>query len=113
MKALTGERLSGMIETAREKCVALEPSKLADLDENMAVEFSEHFEFQQLQAQAHVQGILTPEAAQIVYASLGEVGSSENGGWAAGTDTATKVIVTQLMSELLRLKLAKRGVVKV
>jgi len=110
MKALTGERLSGMIDTARDKCKALDPDALANLDAGMAIEFSEHFEYQQLQAQYHASGLLTSEAAQIVYASLGEVGSDSNGGWASGTDTATKVIVTQLMGELLKLKLARRGV---
>jgi hypothetical protein len=94
-----------MIHTAREKCNALELVKLAELDDNMNIEFDEHFKFQQLQAEYHAGGLLTPEAAQVVYLALGEVWSSKNGGWAADTDTATKVIVTQLMQELLTLSL--------
>jgi hypothetical protein len=68
----------------------------------MAVEFDEHFAFQQAQARAHVEQRLTTDEAQVVYVALGEVGSQSNGGWAAGTDTATKVAVTLAMGELLR-----------
>jgi hypothetical protein len=108
--ALTGERLSNMIAQSREKCKALDPGKLADIDKTLDLTFDEHFKFQELQAQNHAGGILTTEAAQIVYAALGEVGSPGNGGWTAGVDTATKFIVTQLMGELLKLDLKRRGV---
>ena len=110
MNALTAERLSGLIASTREKCDALSPDELSNLDKGMAVDFEEHFKFQELQSQFHAGGLLTPEAAQIVYNSLGEVGSDSNGGWSANTDTATKVIVTKLMDELLRLQLRQRGV---
>ena len=110
MNALTAERLSNMIATAREKVGKLSVSELADLDNGMAVEFDEHYEYQQLQARFHATGMLTPEAAQIVYIALGECGSVNNGGWATNTDTATKVIVTQLMHELLQLSLKQRGI---
>jgi hypothetical protein len=74
---------------------------LADLDATLAVTFEEHFAFQNAQARAHVTGLLTTDEAQVVYVALGEVGDPGNGGWAAGTDLATKVVVTQLMGELL------------
>lgn len=106
MQALTSERLNRMIEECRTKCEALDPEKYEELDKEMAVDFSDHFQFQQLQASCHVQGVLTSEAAQIVYVALGEIGSESNGGWAAGTDLPTKVIITQLMGELLKLKIA-------
>jgi len=110
---LDGDRLSAMIEVSREKIKEVEadkPGMAANLDKELAVDFEEHFKYQQLQAEFHAAGRLTPDAAQIVYVALGEIGDSDNGGWAAGTDLATKVIVTQLMGELLRLKLAQRGV---
>lgn len=110
MKALTGEKLSRMIGECRVKCNALgtsDPTKLTELDKAMAVDFEEHFKFQQMQAEFHVGGLLEPEAAQIIYIALGEVGSVKNGGWAADTDTAQKVIVTQLMGELLTIKLSR------
>jgi hypothetical protein len=106
MSALTGTRLSRMISEAREKVKALDDAGRKRVDDGMAINGMEHFKFQEMQAESHATGMLTPEAAQIVYVSLGEVGSQKNGGWAAGTDTATKVIVTQLMGELLSLKLA-------
>ena len=105
---LSGERLRGLIAACRVKCDALEPSELAKLDAGMAVDFGEHFEYQETQALAHASGRLETDAAAVVYGALGEVGSSANGGWAAGTDTAAKVIVTQLVGELLRLRIAGR-----
>jgi hypothetical protein len=113
MKALTGERLKRMIAQSREKCEIMsesDPEKLDGIDKTLDLTFEEHFKFQNLQAENHAGGILTPEAAQIVYASLGEGYSDSNGGWTVGVDTATKFIVTQLMGELLKLKLKSRGV---
>ena len=79
----------------------LSSEELAKLDGEMAVSFEEHFRYQQSQAEAHASGKLSTDEAQIVYVALGEVGSSKNGGWAAGTDVFTKVAVTMLMGELL------------
>jgi hypothetical protein len=95
-------RIAKAVENARTSLAKLEADKVAKLDANMAVEFDEHFAFQQQQARAHALGRLTTEEAQVIYIALGEVGSSDNGGWAAGTDTATKVAVTLVMGELLR-----------
>jgi hypothetical protein len=74
------------------------------LDEGMSIDFDEHFAFQREQSQAHAGGILSPEVAQQVYNALGEVHTPSNGGWAKGTSTATKCLVTQLMHELLSRK---------
>lgn len=107
MQALTAERLNRMIGQSREKCNALDLAKLAEIDKELDIDFEEHFQFQQTQAEFHASGLLTPEAAQIVYAALGEVVSSKNGGWSAGVDTATKFMVTKLMEELLALKIKR------
>ena len=105
MPALTADKLNRLISECRVKCEALEPNKLKELDANYSLSFEEHFEFQQMQARAHASGLLSTEAARIVYIALGE-----GANWAANTDTATKVIVTQLMGELLdiRVKAATR-----
>ena len=94
-------RITRHIAGVRAKFDALTPKQQTELDATMAVEFNEHFGFQQAQARAHAEGKLTTDEAQIVYIALGEVGSPDNGGWAAGTDTPTKVSVTMLMGELL------------
>lgn len=75
--------------------------KLETFEREMDISFQEHFAFQNAQARAHASGKLTTEEAQIVYVSLGEVGSDSNGGWAQATDLATKVVVTMLMGELM------------
>ncbi len=100
---ITENRVSRAIEAARVKVSALDDGGAA-LDEAMAVGFEEHFQYQTEQARAHADGLLTTDEARILYVALGEVGSPENGGWAAGTDTATKVVVTRLMLEILERK---------
>ena len=94
-------RLASHIEMVRGKFSELDADAQTKLDTEMAVAFDEHFAYQNAQARAHAAGRLTTEEAQIVYHALGEVGSEENGGWAAGTDTPTKVSVTVLMGQIL------------
>ena len=67
----------------------------------MSISMHEHFAFQEAQSQAFVAGKLTLEEAALVYEALGEIHTDLNDGWAAGTDLATKVVVFQLMGELL------------
>lgn len=93
-------RIERHIAELRTRVAALDDVARENLDHDMAVDFEEHFAYQEAQAHAHVSGVLSTDEAQIVYWALGEVGSSANGGWAAGTDTATKVSVTLLMGEL-------------
>lgn len=105
MPGLTADKLNRLISECRVKCEALSSDKLKELDAGMALSSYDHFVFQEMQASAHAQGLLSTEAARIVYVALGE-----GANWAAKTDTATKVIVTQLMGELLdiRVKAATR-----
>jgi hypothetical protein len=98
---LTPNRLSATVDTVRAKLADLSAEDAAKLDAEMAVDWNEHFQYQEQQARAHAAGILSTDEALIVYAALGEVGAPSNGGWASGTDTATKVAVTLLMGELL------------
>lgn len=94
-------RIAAAVAKAQTKLDTLEPAAVAELDSTLAVEFDEHFAFQRAQSHAHAAGIITADEAMIVYRALGELGSSKNGGWAAGTTTATKVAVTMAMGELL------------
>jgi hypothetical protein len=102
-------RVSRAIDVAREAVSKLNAVAASELDTTLALDFDEHFAYQQAQARAHAEGVLTTDEAQIVYVALGEVGSPSNGGWATGTDTATKAVVTQLIGQLLagRLKAAR------
>lgn len=95
-------RVAAHIAQIQTKVDGLTAEKRNSLDAEMAVETFEHFAFQEAQARAHVSGKLTADEAMIVYTALGEVGSTKNGGWAAGTNLATKVTVTLLMGELVR-----------
>ena len=109
MFSLTANRLTRSYDEVKAKFDALSPDEQAKLDSEMAVSFEEHFSFQETQAWAHVSGILDTDEAQIVYVSLGEVGDPSNGGWSSETDTPTKVVVTLLMGQLLRMKIARHG----
>lgn len=60
---------------------------------------AEHFRYQQLQSEAHALGHITTEDAIVIYAALGE--APDASGWAAGTDLATKLIVTEALGELV------------
>lgn len=103
----TANRLTVAIEKVQAQIDAkLDETSAKALGDTLAVTFDEHFRFQELQAQAHVMQNLSTDEAQVVYIALGEVGSPSNGGWAADTSLATKVVVTQLMGELLAKKLA-------
>lgn len=99
-------RIGKAIDATRAKLEELNAVARDELDAAMAVDFEEHFAYQELQARSHLEGTLTTDEATIVYVALGEVGSPSNGGWASGTDLATKVVVTRLMAELLQKRLA-------
>lgn len=74
------------------------------LETSLAVDFKDHFDYQQIQANAFAMGKISLRDAQICYIALGEVWNESNGGFSKGTDLATKAIVTQLMGELLNVK---------
>ena len=75
--------------------------KLSQLEGKMAIDFQEHHAYQNAQAAAHAGGKLTLEEAAIVYRALGEWRNEANEGWSEGVDLATKVVVTQLIGELI------------
>ena len=75
--------------------------KLGELDGQMDITFREHFGYQNAQASAHASGRLSLEEAHLIYRALGEAHNTGNGGWAAGVDLATKVVVTRVMGELI------------
>jgi hypothetical protein len=98
-------RLTPAIERTRTKVEALDIATRKSLDENLDLDFEEHFQYQETQARAHVMEKLSADEAQVIYSALGEVGSSTNGGWARDTDLATKIIVTQIIGELLQMRI--------
>lgn len=83
----------------------IDAESLTSLQATLAVDFTEHFAYQDAQAWAHVSGIISTDEAQTIYVALGEVGSPDNGGWAAGTDLATKVVITEVVGSILRVKM--------
>ena len=78
---------------------------LEKLDKTMALNFSDHFEYQNLQAQAHASGKISADEARTIYAALGEVMSSKNGGWQPHVDLAMKTTITQIIGELISIRI--------
>lgn len=101
MTTTSSNIVADAVELVRGRLAELDARELAAFDAEMAVTAEEHFRFQQAQAEAHAGGYLSTEEALIIYAALGEYGSSRNGGWAAGTELATKVAVTLMMPSLI------------
>lgn len=105
ISTLTPNRLTAAIAAVQAQ-LDERPTVHAHLNAELAITFDEHFRFQQLQSQAHALGNLSTDEAQLVYLNLGIAFTPDNGGWHATTDLATKVVITQLMGELLQKKLA-------
>jgi hypothetical protein len=101
-------RLARAIEASRETFAKLPPEKVASTDAILALDFQEHFDMQRLQSTAHVMGLLSADEALVMYAALGELGSADNGYWAAGVDTPTKYACTRF-AELLAPDIIKAG----
>ena len=82
--------------------------KAAEMNDALAVTFAEHFAMQNAQSHAFAGGAISQGDATYIYAALGEGFDADNGGWASGTDVATKYVVTCAVGELLRRKIAAR-----
>jgi hypothetical protein len=95
-------RISSAITQIESRLEKLDESDRNKLERDMSVTFQEHFAYQTAQARAHAMGRITYDEAQIIYASLGEIGSDNNGGWSEGTTLAAKVAITSVMFDLIR-----------
>lgn len=81
--------------------------KLDNLDKALKTDLGDLFQYQQLQATAHAQGLLSTDEAELVYKLLGgEVPSEEK--WDK-LSIPEKVAITQVMDELLQMKLKAAG----
>jgi hypothetical protein len=105
--ALTSARLQAYISEMQEKLDNLTEEGRAKIEASVVITFEDHFQFQQLQAEFHASGMLTPEAAQIIYVALGDSFTETNGGWCKSTTTAKKIAIMKLMEELLNVKLVQ------
>lgn len=102
-------RIAKAIENLREQiATGLKPDgtpmgDLEKLDASLAIDIGELFAFQEAKSRAQVMGVLTVDEAMTIYAALGGEfgGVDSNGGWDSSADLATKVVVTQLMGELI------------
>lgn len=73
---------------------------LVEFERGLDNSLSEHFAYQTAQSRAHAAGKLSTGEAQIIYIALGDRPGTS--GWAANTDLATKLIVTEVLAEIMR-----------
>ena len=80
--------------------IGLNGSRIEDMKTDITLE--EFVAYQNAQAMAHASGRLTTDEAQTIYIALGgEQYHEASGGWAPDATLAAKIIVTQVMGELM------------
>ena len=82
---------------------------LERLDESFALGAADHAAFQGQQVKANATGRLNTDEALLIYHALGEWADESNGGWQAGVGIAAKVVITQIMQELLSEAIAAKA----
>lgn len=95
-------RMTEAVKDIENRLTIIDADARTKLERDLAIDFQEHFAYQTAQSRAFAMGRISQDEAQLIYASLGEIGSDSNGGWAEGTTLATKVAVTKVMLELIR-----------
>jgi hypothetical protein len=76
-------------------------ASLEQLEATLALIGKDHFDYQQVKSKAHALGKINTDEALTVHNALGDYPNADNGGWQSGVNLATKVIVTQMIKELL------------
>ena len=90
--------------------VGVDGRPVESLHDEMKLSLEEFVQFQNMQASAFVQGLLTTEEAQTVYIALG--GECFSPDWPEGTSLGTKTAITQVMLELIERRVkGRRGTV--
>jgi hypothetical protein len=98
-----GERIDAQGETG------LTGKPVDHLHEDLAISMAEFVAYQNAQTRAHVEGRITTEEASTLYMALG--GETYHGDWPKRTPLATKIVVTQVMHELISMEvMAETGV---
>ena len=95
------ERIDKLVKTGVDLQGNPITATLEKLDATMAVTASDHASYQTQQAQAAAAGRLNTDEALLIYTSLGDYADESNGGWTKGVGLATKVVITQVLAELL------------
>ena len=82
---------------------------LEKLDESFSLSAADHAAFQTRQVKANATGRINTDEALLIYNALGEWADEDNGGWQAGVGIAAKVVITQIMQELLSEAIAAKA----
>ena len=95
------ERIDALVESGVDLQGKPIAATLERLDADMALSASEHAAYQNQQTRAAAAGRLNTDEALLIYHALGEWADEANGGWQAGVGLAEKVVITQIIGELL------------
>lgn len=98
--------MANRIESAIIRMREILATKPADVIQRLTatcdITINELVKYQELQSQAAASGVLSTDEAMIVYRGLGKSGQ-----WPKRTDLASKLVITQLMLELLQAQVGK------
>ena len=94
-------RIAARITELLPRVAELSPEKRHTLDATLTLDASEYVAYQKLQASAHASGRITSAEAQAVYLALINWNSTATATSNSIATTATRIVVTQLMRELL------------
>lgn len=91
------------------KGVGLDGTPLSEVEAKITLAFEDFVTYQNEQARAHASGIISADEAMTVYRLLGgeSHGDDVNGGWPKGVTLAQKMVVTNLMGELMGRRLGR------
>ncbi len=89
--------------------VGLNGTPLSEVEEELTLTFEEFVAFQNEQARAHAGGTISSDEAMTVYRLLGGESHADdkNHGWPKGVTLAEKMVVTNLMGELMGRRLGR------
>lgn len=90
-------RIATAIESTREHLAGVAPEQLVHAEETATIDVAMLAWLQENKGQMQLDGTLTLDEALTVYAAIGELPNPDNGGWAEGTDLATKIVILHLV----------------
>lgn len=95
-------RIQSAISVCEIKVKQLAAEKVVNLGKQLDIQFDEFVKFQELKSVASIDGTLTLDEAQTVYGYLGNTPEHFN-----RQPVAVKVVLTQLLAELLKRRIAR------
>ena len=106
MALLTATMYNQYINDLRDRLESKTQAELESMHDTAALEEEERSTMLRLNERCRSLGVVDDETCDLIFKAIGE-SYPHNGGWADGTDLATKITITKLAVELLSLALVR------